>query len=253
MGVALRKSVIIGNWKMNKNFDDAKALVNDILSKELDENVEKVICVPFLYVTEIKKMLSNSSVELGVQNMYFEENGAFTGEVSPTMLKSCGVDYVIIGHSERRTIFNESDEMVNKKVKSALNHDLTPILCCGETLTEREEKKEKQIIQNQIKNALLEITKEEISKVIIAYEPIWAIGTGLTASSEDAEDMVKYIREILSDLYGEVSEKVRIQYGGSVKPNNVKELMSKENIDGALVGGACLDAESFSKLVNYNL
>lgn len=247
------KSIIIGNWKMNKTLDQAKSLVKEILSKEVDESVDKVICVPYLYVTEIKKMLNKSSIKLGVQNMYFEENGAFTGEISPSMLKSCGVEYVILGHSERRTIFKESDQLINKKVKSALKHELIPILCCGETLKEREEKKEKEIITKQIKNALFEISKEEISNLIIAYEPIWAIGTGKTASSDDAEDMCKHIKTVLFELYGLKSYDVRVQYGGSVKPNNIKEIMLKEDIDGVLVGGACLDSESFLKLLNYKL
>lgn len=247
------KPIIIGNWKMNKTLDEAKTLVKEILSKDMDKSVDKVICVPFLYVTEIKKILKDSSLKLGVQNMYFEESGAFTGEISPKMLKSCEVEYVILGHSERRTIFKENDDLINKKVKSALKHGLTPILCCGETLKEREEKKEKEIITHQIKNALFEISKEDISKIIIAYEPIWAIGTGLSASSDDAEDMCKHIKKILFELYELKSYDIRVQYGGSVKPNNVKEIMSKEDIDGVLVGGACLDSESFLKLLNYKL
>ena len=226
----MRKPVIIGNWKMNKDLDEAKKLVKEIVSEKLDNGVEKVICVPFVYVTEVNKLLEGSDVGLGVQNMYFENKGAFTGEISPIMLKSCGVSYVILGHSERRTIFNETDEMINKKVKSALQNNLIPILCCGETLEER---------------------NLGIEKVIIAYEPIWAIGTGLTASSDDAENMIKFIREILYDIYGNLSENIRIQYGGSVKPNNIKDLMQKENVDGALVGGACLESASFCALINY--
>jgi len=249
----MRKPVIIGNWKMNKDLDEAKKLVKEIVSEKLDNNVEKVVCVPFVYVTEVNKLLEGSDVGLGVQNMYFENKGAFTGEISPLMLKSCGVSYVILGHSERRTIFNETDEMINKKVKSALQNKLIPILCCGETLEERNLGVEKEVVEKQIRNTLEGISETDIEKVIIAYEPIWAIGTGLTASSDDAENMIKFIREILYDIYGNLSENIRIQYGGSVKPNNIKDLMQKENVDGALVGGACLESASFRALINYNL
>ena len=249
----MRKPVIIGNWKMNKDLDEAKKLVKEIVSEKLDNGVEKVICVPFVYVTEVNKLLEGSDVGLGVQNMYFENRGAFTGEISPVMLKSCGVSYVILGHSERRTVFNETDEIINKKVKSALQYKLIPILCCGETLEERNLGIEKDIVEKQIRNTLDDISVNDIEKVIIAYEPIWAIGTGLTASSDDAENMIKFIREILFDIYGNLSMNVRIQYGGSVKPNNVKDLMQKENVDGALVGGACLESTSFCELINYNL
>lgn len=238
---------------MNETLNEALSLVKGILSNNLDESVEKVICVPSLYVTEIKKLLNGTSLKLGVQNMYFKEKGAFTGEISPTMLKSCMVEYVILGHSERRTLFNETDSLINKKVQSALEHDLIPILCCGETLAQREENKEKEVIKDQIEKALKEIPKEKITNVIIAYEPIWAIGTGKTASAEDAEKMCAYIREIIFQLYKEKAQEVRIQYGGSVKEENIKELMKKENIDGALVGGASLDETSFTKLVNYKL
>ena len=249
----MRKPVIIGNWKMNKDLDEAKKLVKEIISEKLDNNVEKVVCVPFVYVTEVKKLLEGTGVGLGAQNMFFETKGAFTGEISPVMLKSCGVSYVILGHSERRTIFNETDEMINKKVKSALQNKLIPILCCGETLEERNLGVEKEVVEKQIRNTLDDISVNDIEKVIIAYEPIWAIGTGLTASSDDAENMIKFIREILYDIYGNLSENIRIQYGGSVKPNNIKDLMQKENVDGALVGGACLESTSFCELINYNL
>lgn len=249
----MRKPVIIGNWKMNKDLDEAKKLVKEIISEKLDNNVEKVVCVPFVYVTEVRKLLEGTDVGLGAQNMFFETKGAFTGEISPVMLKSCGVSYVILGHSERRTIFNETDEIINKKVKSALQYKLIPILCCGETLEERNLGIEKDIVEKQIRNTLDDISVNDIEKVIIAYEPIWAIGTGLTASSDDAENMIKFIREILYDIYGNLSENIRIQYGGSVKPNNIKDLMQKENVDGALVGGACLESTSFRALINYNL
>ena len=249
----MRKPIIIGNWKMNKTLDEAKILISNILSQKLDNSVEKVVCVPYIYVTEIKKLIDGTGIGLGVQNMFYENSGAYTGEISPIMLKSCGVSYVILGHSERRTIFNETDDMINKKVKAALQNNLIPILCCGESLEERNSGAEKDVVKRQINNSLFGISKSEIEKVIIAYEPIWAIGTGLTASSEDAEDMIKFIREILKDIYGEISFTVRIQYGGRVKPNNIKDLMQKENIDGALVGGACLESTSFCELINYKI
>lgn len=249
----MRKPVIIGNWKMNKTLDEAKILISEILSQELDNSVEKVVCIPYIYITEIRKLLDGTYIGLGVQNMFYEKSGAYTGEISPIMLKSCGVSYVILGHSERRTIFNETDDIINKKVKAALQNNLIPILCCGESLEERNSGTEKDVVKRQINNSLFGISKSEIEKVIIAYEPIWAIGTGLTASSDDAEEMIKFIREILNDIYGEISLKVRIQYGGSVKPNNIKDLMQKENIDGALVGGACLESKSFCELINYKI
>ena len=189
----MRKPIIIGNWKMNKTLDEAKILISNILSQKLDNSVEKVVCVPYIYVTEIKKLIDGTGIGLGVQNMFYENSGAYTGEISPIMLKSCGVSYVILGHSERRTIFNETDDMINKKVKAALQNNLIPILCCGESLEERNSGAEKDVVKRQINNSLFGVSKSEIEKVIIAYEPIWAIGTGLTASSEDAEDMIKFL------------------------------------------------------------
>lgn len=249
----MRRPIIIGNWKMNNTLCEAKSLVEGIKSFNLDENVDKVVCVPFVYAMEVKNILSETDVKVGVQNVYFEEKGAFTGEISPTMLKSIGIEYAIVGHSERRTIFGETDEIVNKKVIACLKNGITPILCCGETLEERNSGDAKKIIENQIRLALREVSSEDIEKVVIAYEPIWAIGTGVTASSKDAEDIISFIRTVLNDLYSDISQKVRIQYGGSVKPENVKEIMSEENIDGALVGGACLKADSYRGLVNFNL
>ncbi len=249
----MRKSVIVGNWKMNKTPSEAKSLLEEIRKLDLDENVESGICAPAIDLTIASDILKDTNVGFGAQNMYFEENGAYTGEISPTMLKDIDAKYVILGHSERREYFKEGDDLINKKVKSALEHDLVPILCCGETLEERENNFEKAKVKNQIEKDLEDVSKEDIEKVIIAYEPIWAIGTGKTASSEDADSMCGYIRSLIEEKYGkDASEKIRIQYGGSVKPANVKELMAKENIDGALVGGASLKAEDFSQLVNYN-
>ncbi|MDU1829600.1 triose-phosphate isomerase, partial [Anaerococcus sp.] len=191
-------------------------------------------------------------INFGGENMYYEESGAFTGEISPLMLTDIGADYVILGHSERRDIFGEDDKLINEKVLSAFSHDLTPILCCGESLEEREANKQEEKVKAQLTADLADVSEEDIKKLIIAYEPIWAIGTGKTASAEDAEAMCAFIRNLIAELYSEdAAEAVRIQYGGSVKPANVKELMAKENIDGALVGGASLKADDFADLVNH--
>lgn len=248
----MRKPIIAGNWKMNKGVEEAKNLVNEILDIELNKDVEAVLCTPFVDLALVKEMIKDTDIKLGAQNMYFEESGAYTGEVSPTMLTGIGVEYVILGHSERREYFKECDDTINKKVLSALKHELKPILCVGETLEERQEGKEKEKVRTQIEKNLTGVSEEQFDNVVIAYEPIWAIGTGVTASSNDAEEMCAYIRTIVGELHGEnAAQKVRIQYGGSVKPENVKEIMGKENIDGALVGGASLEAESFGKLVNF--
>lgn len=248
----MRKPIIAGNWKMNKGLEEAKNLVTDILKLDLNKDVEAVLCTPFIDLALVKEMIKDTDIKLGAQNMYFEKSGAFTGEVSPTMLKDLGVEYVILGHSERREYFNECDNMINKKVLSALENGLKPILCCGETLEERESGKDKEKVKGQIEKNLASVKAEDFDKVVIAYEPIWAIGTGKTASSDDAESMCAYIRELVEKFHGkEQAEKVRIQYGGSVKPDNVADIMSKDNIDGALVGGASLEADSFGKLVNF--
>ena len=248
----MRKPIIAGNWKMNKGLEEAKNLVTDILKLDLNKDVEAVLCTPFIDLALVKEMIKDTDIKLGAQNMYFEKSGAFTGEVSPTMLKDLGVEYVILGHSERREYFNECDNMINKKVLSALENGLKPILCCGETLEEREAGKDKEKVKGQIEKNLASVKAEDFDKVVIAYEPIWAIGTGKTASSDDAESMCAYIRELVEKFHGkEQAEKVRIQYGGSVKPDNVADIMSKDNIDGALVGGASLEADSFGKLVNF--
>ena len=249
----MRKPVIVGNWKMNMTVSEAEKLLDEIKALDLDENVEAGVCTPAIDLLVAKEKLKDTNVGFGAQNMYFEESGAFTGEISPTMLTDIGAKYVILGHSERREYFKECDCLINKKVKSALDHDLVPILCCGETLEEREANEHESKVKSQIEKDLKDVSAEDIEKVIIAYEPIWAIGTGKTASSEDADSMCGYIRSLISEAYGDdAASKVRIQYGGSVKPNNVVELMGKENIDGALVGGASLKAEDFKALVNFN-
>lgn len=248
----MRTPIIAGNWKMNMTNQEAVSLVNKICQFKLDPSVEVVVAAPFTALSDLQKVLFDKTVALAAQNMYYEENGAYTGEISPNMLKELSVKYVILGHSERRQIFLENDEVINKKLKSALHHKIIPILCCGEDLDQREEGQAESVVQDQLKKDLHELTREQIASLIIAYEPIWAIGTGKTASSQDAESMCRFIRDYIREAYDEgTAESVRIQYGGSVKPENIDELMHMPNIDGALVGGASLKADSFEKLVNF--
>ncbi len=247
----MRKPIIAGNWKMNNTISEALNLVESIKAYTLNKDVEAVVCIPFTALTEVKKAIGGSGIKLGAQNMHWEEKGAYTGEISPLMLKEIGVDYCIIGHSERRQYFNETDESVNLKIKSALKQGIFPIVCVGETLEEREENRAETVVNNQIIKGFEGIPPESIKDIVIAYEPIWAIGTGKTASADDANTMCGFIRGIIGDLYGEEKENIRIQYGGSVKADNIKELMDKDHIDGALVGGASLKAEDFQKLINY--
>ena len=249
----MRKPVIVGNWKMNKTPSEARALLEEVKALDLDCNVEKGFCVPAIDLLVAKEVLEGTDINYGAENMYYEESGAFTGEISPLMLKDVNAKYVIIGHSERREYFNECDDLVNKKVKAALAHNLVPILCVGETLEEREENKQEEKVKDQLSKNLKDVSEADIEKVIIAYEPIWAIGTGKTASAEDADDMCAFIRNFIKETYSEEgSQKIRIQYGGSMKPANVKELLAKENIDGGLIGGASLKASDFEQLVNFN-
>ena len=248
----MRKPVIVGNWKMNMTVSEAKSLLEEIKEKDLDQEVEAGVCTPAVDLPIAAELLEGTDINFGGENMYYEESGAFTGEISPLMLTDIGADYVILGHSERRDIFGEDDKLINEKVLSAFSHDLTPILCCGESLEEREANKQEEKVKAQLTADLADVSEEDIKKLIIAYEPIWAIGTGKTASAEDAEAMCAFIRNLIAELYSEdAAEVVRIQYGGSVKPANVKELMAKENIDGALVGGASLKADDFADLVNH--
>lgn len=247
----MRTPIIAGNWKMNNTIKEGLDLIEAIKSKYLDGNVEKVVCVPFTLLKDVKEALKGTDIKIGAQNMHWEESGAFTGEVSPLMLGEIGVDYVIIGHSERRQYFLETDKTVNKKIKSALSHGIKPIVCVGETLDERESEEQRRVVKSQIEKAFDGI--DDIEGVVIAYEPIWAIGTGKTASSDQANDMISFIRDTIGELYGERKDIIRIQYGGSVKPNNVKELMNKSDIDGALVGGASLKADDFVDLINFKI
>ena len=216
-----------------------------------NDKVEAVICAPFTLLKDLKQATKGTNIKIGAQNMHFEEKGAFTGEISPLMLKELDMDYVVIGHSERRQYFNETDETVNKKVLKALEVGIDPILCVGETLEEREAGNTKDVCKVQVEKALENVSKEDLAKVVIAYEPVWAIGTGKTATSEDANDVIAYIREVVANLYGELANEVRIQYGGSVKPSNVAEIMNQSDIDGALVGGASLEANDYVELVNF--
>lgn len=246
----MRKHVIAGNWKMHKTATEIEQFM-DGLHLDLDgEKTEAVICAPFLYVKDMAERAKNSSLHIGAQTMHFEESGAYTGEVSAPMLTDIGVSHVIIGHSERRMYFGETDETVQKKTVQALAHNLTPIVCVGESLEQRENGETNAFVGTQVKNALKDISHEDIAQIIIAYEPIWAIGTGKTASSTDANEVCAYIRKVVSELSNEeTANHVIIQYGGSVKPDNIQELLSQSDIDGALVGGASLEAESFQALI----
>lgn len=248
----MRKPIIAGNWKMHKTIDEALELVNQIKDEVSKTDVEVVVCCPFIALSEVKKALAGSNLKLGAQNMHWENEGAFTGEISAKMLRSIGVDYVIIGHSERRQYFNETDEIVNKKVIKALETGLKPIVCVGETLEERESNETFDVIKKQILAAFENVEGMDMAKVVVAYEPIWAIGTGKTASSTEANEVISYIRSLIEEKYGvDVSEKVRIQYGGSVKGSNATEIMNERDIDGALVGGASLKADEFLEIVNF--
>ena len=247
----MRKPIIAGNWKMHKTIAEAMSFVNEVKNKVENKNVDVVICAPFIALKDLVEATKGTSIKIGAQNMHFEESGAYTGEVSAQMLNEIGVDYVIIGHSERREYFNETNETVNKKVLKALKEGLLPILCCGETLKQREAGETKEHCKEQIQKALENVSASDLEKIVIAYEPIWAIGTGKTATSDDANDVIAYIRNVVRDLYGDLADNVRIQYGGSVKPSNISEIMAKSDIDGALVGGASLAPEDYVKLVNF--
>lgn len=250
----MRKTLIAGNWKMNNDVEQSVKLVESLklMSEKFDSNAEVLICPAFTSLYAVKEALRDSDIKIGAQNMHFEDKGAYTGEVSPLMLKNIGVDYVIIGHSERRQYFNETDETVNKKLKSALKHNIGPILCVGETLREREEKKEKETVRNQIVKALENIQLSDAEKIVVAYEPIWAIGTGINATSVQANEMASFIRICISEIYNEqLSDKIIIQYGGSVNGDNAMDILSQSDIDGALVGGASLKADEFLKIINY--
>ncbi len=253
----MRKPIIAGNWKMNKTKDEAITLSQKIRDTFVnDTDIDIVLCPPFTSLESVQKVLSSSLLKLGAQNMYFEKSGAFTGEISADMLLSYGVKYVIIGHSERRAYFNETNQIVNKKVKAALIAGLIPIICVGETLEQREINETFDVIKMQIKEGLADLEKEIVEQnkeIVIAYEPVWAIGTGKTATPKQAEEVHAYIRKQLTKIFGSAkAEEIRIQYGGSVTPDNVESLMSEPNIDGALVGGASLKSELFSEIIELS-
>lgn len=249
----MRRKVIAGNWKMNMLPNEAIEYIQAFEPMVKDAKAEVILCVPYTDLFYCLMNAQGTNIKIGAQNMHFAENGAYTGEISAKMLKSIGVEYVIIGHSERRQYFNETDETVNKKIKAAFENELKPIVCVGETLEQREAGKTENIITSQTRLALDGLTGEQVKNTIIAYEPIWAIGTGKTATSEDANNSIKAIRAEIRKLYGDdVADEVIIQYGGSVKSSNAKELFSTSDIDGGLVGGASLKPDEFSKIVNYD-
>ncbi|MBT3463929.1 triose-phosphate isomerase [archaeon] len=246
----MRKKFIAGNWKMNKTVDEAKEYASNFkeLISEIN-NIDIVLCAPFTLLPELKNSTQGTNIKLAAQNMYFEDSGAYTGEISPLMIKEF-CDYVVVGHSERRKYFNETNSILNKKIKKALVHNIKIIFCCGETLEENESEQTQKVIQKQITEGLSDISKEDLNQMVIAYEPVWAIGTGKTATPELAEDVHSFIRNLISELYDEeTSQNLRIIYGGSVKPENIEGLIIKENIDGALPGGASLDPIKFSEII----
>ena len=247
----MRKPVIAGNWKMFKTVEEAHDFWNAASSATIDASkVDAVICAPFLQLPALVEAAKGSSIHIGAQNMHQEKEGAFTGEISGDMLKDIGVTHVVIGHSERRQYFNETDETVNLKTKAALDLGLTPIVCVGESLEQREAGETETVVSKQVAEAFEGLTESEVEKTVVAYEPIWAIGTGKTATADDANQVCQAIRETLLDLHGEeAANATRILYGGSVKPANIEELLGKDDIDGALVGGASLEADSFLQLV----
>ncbi|HMN23830.1 MAG TPA: triose-phosphate isomerase [Ignavibacteriaceae bacterium] len=248
----MRNIVIAGNWKMNNDLKESEKLIVELKNLLQNEkpNCDVIVCPPFTSLTEASKLLKGSVIKLGAQNMHFEESGAFTGEVSASMLKSVGCEYVILGHSERRHIFGETDEVINKKIKKALAAGLKPIFCVGELLEERENGTTNDVVKRQILKGLDGISAEEMKNVIVAYEPVWAIGTGKTATPAQAQEVHEFIRDLIEIDYSlEIANDLVIQYGGSVKPDKAKELISQKDIDGALVGGACLKADSFLGII----
>ncbi len=247
----MRKRIVAGNWKMNMLPNEAIHFIEELTPLVKDTKNEVILCVPYTDLFYAILTAQNTNIKIGAQNMHFEDKGAYTGEVSGEMLKSINVEYVIIGHSERRQYFNETDETVNKKIKSAFKYGLKPIVCVGETLEQREEGIAEEVITKQTELALAGLSDEQVKNTIIAYEPIWAIGTGKTATKEDANNSIRAIRNKIAKIYGQIiADSVIIQYGGSVKSSNAKELFEMSDIDGALVGGASLKADEFSKIVN---
>ena len=246
----MRKPIIAGNWKMNKTIKEGLEFIEEVKG-QTEGDVEVLVCAPFTLLKDWKLATKGTNIKIGAQNMHYENSGAFTGEVAPANLVEIGMDYVIIGHSERREYYGETDETCNKKVLKAIEVGIDPILCCGETLEEREADKTMDKVKGQIVAGLAGVKAEDLAKVVIAYEPIWAIGTGKTATAEQANEVIAYIRQVVRDIYGDLADQVRIQYGGSVKPANVAEIMGQSDIDGALVGGASLKPADFLGLLKF--
>ncbi len=248
----MRKPIIAGNWKMNKTAKEAVELIKDLKPLVAKSKPEVVVCVPYTDLWAVAEEIKGSKIKLGAENVAWADSGAFTGEISADMLKEIGVEYVIIGHSERRQYFGETDESVNARLVQALKKELKPIVCVGETLIEREKNKTKKVLKKQILEGFKNIQADDFASIVIAYEPVWAIGTGKTATAEDANKTIGFIRSLVKKTWGaEVAKSLRIQYGGSMKPSNAKELMAMRNIDGGLIGGAALKAEDFAGIVNY--
>jgi len=249
----MRQPIIAGNWKMHKNMPEAKALAAGIVEKVKEaKEVQIILCPPFTALGSVAEAIKGSNVKLGAQNCHYEDKGAFTGEIAISFLSDAGCKYAIIGHSERRQYFNEDDSLINKKIKKVLSSGLIPIFCIGETLQERQKEQTFDVLKRQVLHGLQEINLSDPLKLVVAYEPVWAIGTGMTASKEQAQEAHRYIRDLLAGLWGsEIAEQIRIQYGGSVKPDNIAELMAQDDIDGALVGGASLEIDSFVRIINF--
>ena len=247
----MRKPIIAGNWKMNKTLSEATAFLEEVSNLIPKQDViDTVVCAPALFLDQLVQAAKGTDVKIGAQNMHFEESGAFTGEISPIALADLGVSYVILGHSERREMFNETDEAVNKKAHAAFANQLTPIVCCGETLEQREAGETNDFVGSQIEKGLAGLSDDQLKQAVIAYEPIWAIGTGKSSSAQDANEVCAHIRSVVADKFSnEAAAAIRIQYGGSVKPENIKEYMAQPDIDGALVGGASLKSDSFLQLL----
>ena len=250
MNKELRKAVIAGNWKMNKTPAEAAALISDLKPLVADAACDVVVCVPYVDLQNVLMLTKDTNIKVGAENVHWAESGAFTGEISAAMLTEMGVEYVVIGHSERRTYFGETNETVQKRVRAALNAGLKPILCVGETLDERQKNITFEVIATQVKIALAGVSEEELKNIIIAYEPVWAIGTGVTATDDQAEEVNKYIRDLVADLYSkEAADAFVVQYGGSMNAGNAASLLAKEDIDGGLIGGASLKPADFAAIV----
>lgn len=248
----MRSKIVAGNWKMYKDKSETIELISQLKEKlsRAQVKTQVIICPPFTSIELAGELIKNTNIRLGAQNVHSEVEGAFTGEVSAKMLKSFGVEFVIIGHSERRTYFNETDDFINKKIKRAIEYGIKPIFCLGETLAERESGKTFNVVESQLRNGLRNISESELKEIVIAYEPVWAIGTGKTATPQQAEEVHSFLREKIGEMYNKsIAEEIRILYGGSVKPENARELFSQPDIDGGLVGGACLKADSFYQII----